>query len=218
MLVWPYEAVIGNVLMPVIAIAALMGFLFLPGSASAPVPAVASTTVAVAVKEDEPSKRLATSHEVAQSYTVSMTAYNALPEQTDGDPFTTASGAYSNPEVVAARSRDFAEAMPFGTVIALERTAKDTPGCQYSTIQPLIGYRVIADSMNARFTNKIDILLDENDTVSIDGRERNPAEALGLCGKVTVRIVGHVDIRHMPKTQAELQEMFGGAKTLAIAR
>ena len=33
------------------------------------------------------------------SYPVTLTAYNAVPEQTDSNPFETASGAYSNPEV-----------------------------------------------------------------------------------------------------------------------
>ena len=37
------------------------------------------------------------------SYTVTLTAYNAVPAQTDSNPLETASGAYSNPEVVAAR-------------------------------------------------------------------------------------------------------------------
>ena len=40
----------------------------------------------------------------APSFTVTLTAYNAVPAQTDSDPFTTASGMYSNPDLVAARS------------------------------------------------------------------------------------------------------------------
>ncbi len=203
--------------MPVIAVAALMGFIFMPGNASAPTPVVmASSTAKVASKEsDEPSKRLATSREAASSHLVSMTAYNALPGQTDGDPSTTASGAYSNPEVVAARSRDLAEELPFGTVIRVERTAKDTPGCRFSQVESQIGYRVIADTMHQRWTHKIDILLDENNTVPVEGRELNPGIALGVCSDVKVTVVGSVDINRMPTTQAELQKMFGGT-TLAL--
>jgi 3D (Asp-Asp-Asp) domain-containing protein len=143
-----------------------------------------------------------------------MTAYNAVVGQTDGDPFTTASGAYSNPEVVAARSRDLAGELPFGTVIRIERTAKDTPRCRFSQVESQIGYRVIADSMHSRWTKKIDVLVDENNTVEVEGREVNPGLALGVCTNVTITVVGSVDIKRMPKTQAELVRMFDTA-TLA---
>ena len=79
---------------------ALMGFLLLSGAMSA-MPAHASAPT-------------------LPDYPVTVTAYNAVPEQTDSDPFTTASGAYSNPEVVAARSQDLADKLPFGTIIELE--------------------------------------------------------------------------------------------------
>lgn len=143
-------------------------------------------------------------------YTVHATAYNALPGQTDGNPNVTASGAYSNPEVVAARSRDLAEELPFGTVIALERAGGDTSSCGFSSVEHLIGYRVIADTMNARMTNKVDVLLDHNDTVVHNGRSYNPGIVFGVCDEVTIRVVGHVDIKNMPSTQAELQELFAG--------
>ncbi len=203
--------------MTVIAVAALMGFIFMPGNASAPTPTVAVVPAAkVASKEgEEPSKRLATSREVASSFLVSMTAYNALVGQTDGDPTITASGAFSNPEVVAARSRDLASELPFGTVIRIERTGKDTPGCRFAQIEPQIGYRVIADTMNARWTKKIDVLLDETNTVAVHGQEVNPAIALGVCRSVTVTVVGKVAIKSIPTTQAQLVKMFGTA-TLAL--
>lgn len=203
--------------MPVIAVATLMGFMFMPGNASAPTPAVIAspTAKAMALEGEEPSKRLATSREVASPLLVSMTAYNALVGQTDGDPTITASGAFSNPEVVAARSRDLASELPFGTVIRIERTLKDTPSCRFSQVEPQIGYRVIADTMHSRWTHKIDVLLDEERTVSVDGREVNPGIALGHCRNVTVTVVGKVDIARIPATQAELVKMFGKA-TLAL--
>lgn len=203
--------------MPVIAVAALMGFIFMPGSASAPTPVVTTSPKAEAASSvgEEPSKRLATSREVASSLLVSMTAYNAVVGQTDGDPFTTASGAFSNPEIVAARSVDLAGQLPFGTVIRIERTSKDTPNCRFSQVESQIGYRVIADSMHSRWTKKIDVLLDENNTVEVNGQERNPGIALGVCTNVKVTVVGSVDIHRMPKTQAELVKMFGTA-TLAL--
>ena len=195
--------------MPVIAVAALMGFLFLPGSAGAPAHAeTISAPVAVSGEADEPSKRLAVSTETAQTYTVSMTAYNAVPGQTDSTPFDTASGMASNPEVVAARSQDMASELPFGTVIKLERSSADTPSCRFSDVEHLIGYRVIGDTMHARWTHKIDVLFSIHDTVPVNGIQMNPARVLGVCGQVTATVVGHVDPKHVPATQAELAAMF----------
>lgn len=186
-----------------------MGFLFLPGSAGAPAHAETVSAPVAAVGElSEPSKRLATSKEVATSYQVTMTAYNAVPGQTDEDPFTTASGMTSNTEVVAARSRDMAAELPFGTVILLERSGKDSPSCRFSEVDHLIGYRIIADTMHQRWVHKIDVQLDDTDTVSVHGVPTNPAIVLGVCGGVTARVVGHVDMKHAPTTQAELAAMF----------
>ncbi len=203
--------------MPAIALVALMGFIFMPGNTSAPTSDIATGPAAkvMAAEGEEPSKRLATSKEVAPSLLVTMTAYNAVAGQTDGDPTITASGAFSNPEVVAARSRDLAEELPFGTVIRIERTGKDTPNCRYSEVEHQIGYRVIADTMHSRWTKKVDILLNEDNTVAVHGVERNPGLVLGVCSNVTVTVVGSVDINRMPTSQAELAQMFGKA-TLAI--
>ncbi|HRH55758.1 MAG TPA: hypothetical protein PK609_02745 [Candidatus Paceibacterota bacterium] len=195
--------------MPVIAVVALMGFLFLPGSAGAPAHAeTISAPVAIAGTAEEPSKRLATSKEVAQTYQVSMTAYNAVPGQTDDNPFVTASGMASISEVVAARSRDMAAELPFGTVIRLERSTKDTPSCRFSEVEHQIGYRIIADTMHWRWNDKIDVLLDHTDTVPVEGRMVNPALALGHCNGVTITVVGRVDMKNPPTTQAELAAMF----------
>lgn len=150
------------------------------------------------------------------TYQVKLTAYNAVPEQTDSDPFTTASGAFSNPEVVAARSRDLAAELPFGTVIALEAPVKSN-SCGFKTVEHLIGYRVVADTMHERMTKKIDILFDASDVVMIgvNGQPKksvNPARALGIC-TVTVRVVGKIDITEVPATQVELATIVG--RTLA---
>jgi len=203
--------------MPAIALVALMGFIFMPGNSSAPTSDITTGPAAkvASLEGEEPSKRLATSKEVAPSILVTMTAYNAVVGQTDGDPTITASGAFSNPEVVAARSRDLATELPFGTVIRIERTSKDTPNCRYSEVEHQIGYRVIADTMHSRWTKKVDILLDQDNTVSLHGVERNPGIVLGVCSNVTVTVVGSVDINRMPTSQAELAQMFGKA-TLAL--
>ncbi len=148
---------------------------------------------------------------VAPSYAVTLTAYNAVPEQTDSDPHITASGARSNPEVVAARSRDLAADLPFGTIIEVDGTNASKESCGYDIVAPIIGYRVIADTMNARYTDRIDLLFDtEADYTLAGGRVRNAGIVLGICEGVTVSVVGYVDIRRIPKTQVELAALVEG--------
>ena len=153
------------------------------------------------------------------SYSVSMTAYNAVPGQTDSDPTTTASGAYSNPEIVAARSQDLASELPYGTVIRVE-AATTTPNCGYNAVAGQVGYRVIADAMNARMKNRIDILLNQDQTVNVGGKQLNPSRALGLCKGVSISVVGHIDVNDMPQTQDELLKMLEAQQPeeLAVAQ
>jgi len=175
---------------------AFMGFLLLSGGPMVlQVPAIANET---------------------PTYEVTLTAYNAVPEQTDSTPLVTASGAYSNPEVVAARSRDFAEDLPFGTIIEIDGTNALEGGCGYSVVEPIIGYRVIADTMNARFTKRIDILFSEHFNFTMKGGAvKNAGIVLGVCDGVSVRVVGYVDIKSMPKTQMELVALVHGSTGLA---
>lgn len=142
-------------------------------------------------------------------YAVTLTAYNAVSAQTDGNPFETASGAYSNPEVVAARSRDLADELPFGTIIELDGSDISSVGtCGYDVVASHVGYRVIADTMNARFTKRIDVLLGTKAAyATTDKGMKNAAQVLGVCKGITVRVVGYVDIKHIPKTQSELARM-----------
>lgn len=141
------------------------------------------------------------------TYSVAMTAYNAVPSQTDGDPLTTASGALSDPDIIAARSWDLAEEMPFGTVIEIGSEATATPGCGLELVHPKIGLRVIGDTMNARMHNKIDVLFHSDSHVRIKGKNVSVARALGICKDVEVRVVGRIDPNHMPKSQGELAAM-----------
>lgn len=201
--------------MPIISIA-LMGFFAFSGGpasveATSTAASIATTTVAIAAPA--PMARL--SGDAAEPLTVMLTAYNAVPEQTDGNPMITASGAASNPEVVMARSSDLAADLPYGTVVAIEYTGKDTEGCRYNAISGLVGYRVVADAMNARMHGKVDLLLDQTDTVTVHGKEMNPAVALGLCHGVTIRPVGRLKVSQIPATQEELRKMVEGG-SLAI--
>ncbi len=146
------------------------------------------------------------------SYTVSMTSYNAVPGQTDGDPMTTASGLRSNSDIIAARSQDLKEELPFGTVIAVEAPDTDSPNCRMNAVDHLIGYRVIGDTMNSRMHNRVDILLDQHDTVKVGGVSMNPSKVLGVCKAVTVRVVGYMRLKDVPKTQEELVKMLNESK------
>lgn len=169
-----------------------MGFLLLSGGAQAsPAHAAASTL---------------------PGYAVTLTAYNAVPEQTDSNPFETASGAYSNPEVVAARSQDLAGKLPFGTIIELDGSDVSSEGtCGFDVVAHRIGYRVIEDTMNARYTNRIDVLFGtEASYATTDKGMKNAAQILGICKGIAIRVVGHVDINHIPKTQVELKRIVEG--------
>ncbi len=144
---------------------------------------------------------------IQSTISVRLTGYNAVPEQTDSDPTFTASGVRSNPNVIAARSRDLADALPFGTVIVLE-TPEKSNSCGFNTVDHLIGYRVIADSMHERKRNQVDIMFDMKDTVLIGVNQKprkatNPAVALGVC-EVSIRIVGKLALKDIPATQTEL--------------
>ena len=178
-----------------------MGFLLLSGAMSA-MPAQASAPT-------------------LPNYAVTLTAYNAVPEQTDGDPFVTASGAYSNPEIVAARSQDLAHELPFGTIIAIDGPATRDGNCGYHVVAPIVGYRVIADTMNARYSKRIDILFStDTNYVTSDGRTKNAGDILGICNDSSIRVVGYIDLTHpgrLPQTQAELALLVTGGESKVVA-
>jgi 3D (Asp-Asp-Asp) domain-containing protein len=145
------------------------------------------------------------------AYQVTLTAYNATLEQTDGDPHITASGNFSNPDIVAARSVDLADELPFGTVISITPSATSSRACGFGLVETQVGLRVIADSMHSRMRNKVDILFDADLKVKVGGKLTNPARALGICKNFTIEVVGSVDPRHMPKNQTELKAAIGEA-------
>jgi 3D (Asp-Asp-Asp) domain-containing protein len=208
---------------------ALLGLMsFIPYSVLAPIQANAATvspsvitssssTADVMTTQVRPAQELTTA---PQKLSVTLTSYNAVAAQTSSTPWITASGAHSNPKVVAARSRDLAKKLPFGTIIAVLGPASDDNGpyCGYSSVQHLIGYRVIADTMAERMHSKIDIMLDATDTVPVNGRDTNPSIALGACTGVQILVVGHVDPLHIPKTQAALAAVVTNSNHLAFAK
>lgn len=204
---------------PVLALAALV---LVPVLVASPVHAATARAPQVAPAPEEPSIATAGTAVPAiepLSFAVKMTAYNAVPGQTDATPFITASGARTNTELTAARSRDLAAELPFGTVIRIERAVADTPSCRFTEVAPQIGYRIVTDTMHQRWVKKIDVLLDHKATLPVNGRYMNPARVLGVCGEVTVTVVGSVDLKTAPTTQAELAAMFDetAGEELAIA-
>lgn len=180
---------------------ALTGFFLLSSTSGLVSRGILQTEVSIA-PGPEPERS------VTKTLSVAMTGYNATPEQTDEDPFTTASGAYSNPDIIAARSIDLAGELPFGTVIQISRAGASAT-CGYSVAEEFIGLRVVADSMHPRMRNKIDILFDTNETVRVGRKEVNLARALGFCEDVEVQVVGYVDIARIPASQAELKAAIG---------
>jgi 3D (Asp-Asp-Asp) domain-containing protein len=204
--------------MNLLATALVMGILFLPGSTTAPAPVEASTAPSAlsSASSDDPSPRKVASAKVAATtYEVRLTGYNAVVGQTDDDPSVTASGARSNSDVIAARSVDLADELPFGTVVKLTRGGTDSASCGFHKVESLIGYRVVADSMNARWTKRMDVQLDTRDKVKVGTKSVNPAIALGVCGDVKVTVVGRIPVSQIPSTQSDLAELFA-PKELAL--
>ncbi len=154
-------------------------------------------------------------------YTVTLTAYNAVPEQTDSDPDITASGAFSNPEIIAARSRDLAEALPFGTIIEIDGSQALKKNCGYDIVAPIVGYRVIADTMHQRFTDRIDVLFSIADNYTLpDGKVKNAGLILGICDGITIRVVGKIsraEMKNLPATQRELANLVHGISETDLA-
>ncbi len=195
--------------MPILG--ALVGFFALSGAIAAlPATAVALAPAPVPV-----------AHTIAlpmnlPTYAVTMTGYNAVPAQTDNNPTITASGAFANPQVVAARSQDLGKELPFGTIIEVEGPSK-TPGggCGYGIVQNDIGYRVIADTMNRKFTDRVDVLFATKDNYLLmgNGHVLNAATIMGVCPAMRIRVVGFVNISNpanLPTSQAALAALVRG--------
>ncbi len=171
----------------------LTGFFVWSGAAGLPVVFPQPNTITIA------STTTASAEEVLS---VRLTGYNAVPEQTDENPEITASGASSNPSVIAARSPDLGGHLPYGTIIALE-TPNNANSCGYKEVKHLIGYRVIADSTHSRKHRQIDVMFDETDVIRVGGIDTNPAVVMGIC-KVNLRVVGKIAVKDIPNTQAKL--------------
>lgn len=76
-----------------------------------------------------------------RTFTVSMTAYNSLPEQTDGNPFETAMGTTTRHGIVAANF------VPLGTYIKIPELYGDE-------------VFIVEDRMNSRYTSRVDIWME----------------------------------------------------------
>lgn len=86
----------------------------------------------------------------AQTATVTLTTYHAVASECDGDPLTTADGTKiiprhvkSGKQRIVSVSRDLLKKFPYGTRIYVEG----------------YGTYTVHDTMNRRFTSRIDILI-----------------------------------------------------------
>lgn len=200
-------------LMPTFAIA-LMGFIVFSGG---PITPTVEMPIIPASSEEAERNALALADEAriirsedTEPIMVKLTSYNAVPEQTDSNPHMTASGAYANSQVVAARSIDLAGVLPYGTVVEIIREASDSENCRFGAVEHLVGYRVIADSMHSRKRAQLDVLLNKDDTVVVHGQQTNPSVALGMCSGVSIRVIGKMKISDIPQTQEELRRVVEG--------
>jgi 3D (Asp-Asp-Asp) domain-containing protein len=143
-----------------------------------------------------------------QLSSVHLTGYNAVKGQTNDNPHITASGAYSNPQVIIARSRDMADILPYGTIVALH-SPRESRECGFSKVNRFIGYRVVADTMHKRKVRQMDVMFDIRDSILLGEKRVNPANAMGVC-KADVSIVGYVSLDAIPQTQRELVWLIEG--------
>ena len=107
--------------------------------------------VAIIADRSEPSQSIQPTYHI-----VRVTTYTTDPTQTDSTPFITASGFklnHKNPKKhhIIAVSRDIKRRLKFGKRVKLDGIGK------YS------GIYVVQDVMNARFKNRIDILINPKD-------------------------------------------------------
>jgi len=89
-----------------------------------------------------------------ETQTVHCTVYNAVPAQTNSDPGHTATmfeldlnDPYKHR--IVALSRDLLKKFPYGSLVQIEGTKYD--GCY-----------TVEDTMNKRYTNRIDLLINED--------------------------------------------------------
>ena len=87
-----------------ITLGALMGFFLLSSGTVASHPLVYAIDASSPVGHVDATPVVAPKMLTLPGYPVTLTAYNAVPEQTDSTPFETASGAYSM--VAASKERD----------------------------------------------------------------------------------------------------------------
>ena len=95
---------------------------------------------------------------------VEMTAYTSAASQTDATPNLTASGAVAGPGTAAA-SRDLLERMPYGSQVEVVSVSGE--GCGgWVPDTPL----TVADTMNARIENHLDVWLETSEQALNWGR------------------------------------------------
>lgn len=145
---------------------------------------------------------------------LTMTAYNAVEQQTSRHPNITASSSSANAQIVVAVTPKLLKKLPFGTVVRFTYSGStQSQKCGFRYVQNRIGYRIVLDKMNPKMNRDLDILFGNNDMVNIEGGKRvNSSVALGTCRDVSIKIVGFIDMRNqpLPETQNQLLRIIKG--------
>ena len=100
----------------------------------------------------------------AATLTVEITAYSSSAAQTDDAPTITASGAVAGPGTVAV-SRDLLKRFPYGSEVEIVAVSGD--GCGGWVPETPLS---VADTMNARLKNHLDIWLETTEQALNWGR------------------------------------------------
>ena len=128
---------------------------------------------AAAVADTEPARDARATDQPAPTLMVEMTAYTSVAAQTDATPNLTASGAQAGPGTAAA-SRDLLELLPYGSQVEVVSVSGE--GCGgWVPETPL----TVADTMNARIKNHLDVWLETTEQALSWGRCQAEIKVLG---------------------------------------
>ena len=137
-----------------------------PDAAPTPSPDAGARALPAPNAEAEVSDEVSAPGRAADTLTVELTAYNSVPAQTDSTPNVTASGAEAAPGTVAV-SRDLLGRFPYGSEVVV--LSVSGPACGgYVPDTPL----TVADTMNARIRNHVDVWLETTEQAQNWGRCR----------------------------------------------
>jgi 3D (Asp-Asp-Asp) domain-containing protein len=93
-------------------------------------------------------------------YTLKATAYNSVPEQTNSQPFITATGASTRFGIIAVSRDLLPRHIPYGSLVRIYDLGNYHDGRGYGKYQALLdghGYFIVEDTMHMRKQEQIDL-------------------------------------------------------------